>query len=708
MSRIESFDDFLTTEYETLENETPFQFRDNQSSEEDTLLWLNNNFNTLERRAQSRLDTYRRYWAMYKGIMWRNKQERRYNHDDQGQNTRNRKPQMVTNFVHEMVEGRVSQVAQSKISISAIPHNDEASDVSNAKACKLLLDARADQMDMDEIQADADRIKYITGTVFQFVRWDREAGPLAPQYDKLSQKGIDPIDPKSKKALTDIRIGDVEVENIDPSRLFPEADREFWKDVNHIDIIEWVHVEELRREYPKKKDLILENSGRFRYDTEALEVSRPQYMVMVRHFWHKKTKYLPKGVYIKYTDDVILEWTAHPYDHGNLPIIVDFDIKIHKELFGRSFISNIEQKCRMYNNIESGMARDIAVGMTPKWMVPKGSTQINSLNNDFVVVEYTGPQAPRIEQNAPVSQGILTVLDRTEKRIAQDSTLYDISRGEVPQGVTANSALRFLDEQESRRSAPLIARRRRRIREVFRSMAVLMAQFYHQDDGRLVRILGKRNDFRIKAFKQADFTQIYDIRIQNQSALPDTKTGKISTIVDLNMSSQTDPIFNKKEIIELMDLGMDEAYVDRATAASETARATWDELIEGEMVPEPQLYDDLMVYYSVFTTNMQAMYFRSKVSKEVRQVVEDYLLVLEGLMFEKAKRNAKFCQELTQISVYPIFYTPSMPLMQLMQMHMGGNTNQQPQAAQPKVDTSKMESLPTQSGEPNDFTNTDV
>ena len=70
----------------------------------------------------------------------------------------------------------------------------------------------------------------------------------------------------------------------------------------------------------------------------------------------------------------------------------------------------------------------------------------------------------------------------------------------------------------------------------------------------------------IKKIKKANFALVKDLKLRNTSALPDSKTGRISTIVDLNISTQTDPIFRKEEIIQLLDLGMDDAFKSEATA----------------------------------------------------------------------------------------------------------------------------------------------
>ncbi len=686
---VETFDDFLATNSQVSQNDKPFALRDEPGNDKKTLEWLNNNYNMLEQAAQSRLRTYRRYISLYKNVQWKNYDARDLRNDDGSQSER--KPRVSVNFVEEMVEARVAQGAQTKIGFTMIPQNqEEQKDINNAKACKLLLQNRCDQIDFELIQQEADRIKFLMGTVVIHVCWDKKAGPLHPKYKKAEEKGvkIPKIDEKGKpikgKYLEGkIRMGDVGLNVLGPDLVYPQHNKEKWEDIDHIDIIEWVHIEELKKMYPNKANEIKENAHRFYYDYDAGELGKPVHMVQVRHFYHKKTDFLPEGAYIKYTDDVILEEMELPYDDGELPIVIDRDIAVYREIWGRSFLSNIEQLQRMYNNIQSGIARDLGVGSAPKWMMPKGSVDVVALNNEFSVIQYTGPKAPELVSFKPVADQGLLVQDRLEKQISQKSTIYDISRGEVPQGVTANSALRFLDEQESRRAAPLISKRNRRILLTLRMMLMRMRQYYKVGDDRTIHIVGKQNEYLIKSFKEADFSQIWDIRLQKSSALPDTKTGKISTIVDLNTSTQTDPIFTREDIVEMLDLGADERFVSDATIAITAARTLLDMMLNGEAVPEPQVYDNHVVHYNVFLRELQSLTYRTHVSPQVKKAIETRIMVIEGLMFEKARTNQMFLQQLMMMPQYPIFYKLPMPLAQLgaMQAQAMGGPMGAPQSA---------------------------
>lgn len=682
----ESFDDFNSTEQMGLTSELkPFQFRDDPNDKEKTLDWLNSNFEILEHASRSRFITYRRHHALYKGIHWRFSDVRNSDRDIE---YTERKPRHTVNFVKEMVDTKVSQMARFRANIALIPAHDEQSDINNVKGCKLLLDARSEEIDLEIIHQDADMIKYVYGIVFQFVLWNPDAGPLHPSYRKLNEMYGNDLPSKYKRKLKKtgpIHVGDVDVVNYGPDRVFPEINKRKWCDVNHFDYIEWVNIHQLKADYPHLEDEIQQNK-RERYDFELMEISRPEDEVMVRHFYHKKTKYLPEGAHIIYTDDVILEMRNFPYDDGRLPFVWDGDGRIYGELWPRSFIGDIEQMQRYYNNIQSAQARDLGIGSAPKWVAPKGACKIHHYNNEFTLMEFRGAIAPKLVQGNPVSEQSFTVQDRLERKIAKHSKVYDITRGEVPQGVTANSALRFLDEQESQRNMTEEQRRKVRVLAVYRMMLYRMAQFYKESDERTVKKLGRNNEYIIKSVKKANFSMVADIRLQNSSALPDTKTGRISTIVDLNIATQKDPVFKKEEIIKMLDLGLDDAFKDEATVAVDSAKQILEMLIEGESVPEPEPYDNLLVYYSIFGKAVQTISFKMKTPGGIKERILQYLMTLELLMYDKATKNQAFLMELLQVKSYPVIFTLPEPLSMLL-----------PQPVEPQsesgVDTKNIKSM---------------
>lgn len=660
---VESFDDFDESDNSSQGSDLkPFQFRDD-TTKEGTLQWLEDNFEEKKRRAVSRFDYYRKYNKLYKNSRRR---------------TNSKKPRHSVNFVYDKIEDRVAQMDRMGVSISTIPANqDEQSDINNAKACDALLLGKGEELDMQDIQNTADRVKFNFGHSFTFVLWDKTAGPLHPKYKKYKDAGVKiPVMKNGKKQKgkfikDEIHIGDIDVHVKGPDRVFPEIGKKDWKSVNEIDVLDSINKWELAATYPNMKNEIEEMNTVKDYKISIRDdVYQDDNMIDVNVFYHKKTKWLPDGAIIVWIQGAILSWDSYYYDEDCLPCEPDTDIDIHDEFWGRPFIVNIEQMQNYYNNIQSTQAADNGIGGRPKWMLPKGSAKVSQLNNDFAIVEYVGPVAPKLETPRPTNPQSFEIQDRLESKIKLFARTSDLGKGEVPQGITATSAIRLLDEAHSKLVKPMEDKRKRRLVKTYKMMLRRMQQYYTKDEGRMIRLLGKNNEYLIKSFDNANFDSIYDVRIENTSSLSESKAGKISDIIDLNMSTQTDPIFRKEEIIQMLDLGLDREFVDGATVAVTAAATVVEELINGNKVPEPQKHDNFLVHYSVIDKTMQSFSFRSKVSEEIRDTFEMYMMVLEGMMFQRAKINAKFANELSQLSMYPVYFKMEEPLSAIIQRHM--------------------------------------
>ncbi|RLA65478.1 MAG: hypothetical protein DRQ88_09360 [Epsilonproteobacteria bacterium] len=653
----ESFDEYRSSEnlgeYQEI---MPFPFRkdetllgsakggsDVQMEPLTTLEWLNMAFENRLRLAESRLYVYRRYHALYKGIHWRSQDTRDSNRDIEESI---RKPKMVYNFIQEMVQAKMSQRGKNKVAIAVVPQTSEQTDLNNARAAKLLLDNRAEKIDLDNIITRGDQVLLTFGHQFSFVMWNKHMGELRKMVEGQEDKRT--------------RVGDVDVFVYGPDRVFPEPNKNKWEEVNDLFFYRWMHVSEARARWRKHKDDIHETADSLYFDYDTLKFTKYDNHCLVRHYFYRKNELLPEGAYIISTNDVILYEGPHPYDDGELPCVPDTDIDVHEELWGRSFISNIEQLQRHFNNITSGIARNHGIGSAPKWMMPKGACSVSSLNNEFVIVEYSGPVAPQLVAMNPTGREIFEYQEKLESYIKKLSAIYDISQGNPPPGVTANSALRFLDEQESQRDSRGIAKRNMRVKKIYKMMLQRMAQFYSPDEERIVHILGRDNNFLIRKMSSVDFKATYDVRIMNQSALPDTKTGKISAIIDLNQATADDPVFKRAEIVEALDLGLDDAFKDAATIASTAAKSALESLLEGDEVAEPQIFDNLFITYDVFLRELQSRGFKEKTDSNIQNDIISYLTVVEGLMSIRAEKNMLFAQKLQSYDTYPLFFTVAM------------------------------------------------
>jgi hypothetical protein len=664
-----SFDTFDNLDQNiTTEAVVPFQFRENKTNE-GTLEWLNHRFRRVYEKSFPRFTLYRKYLMMYKNVA----------EDYSDSLTRNsyrdvpsssRKPKMRDNLIWDLVDQKTAEISKSTTKVTFIPQSYfDQDDINNAKACKILCASRMEELKFDRIVSKMDRMMFLFGHTIAEVCWNEEIGPLNPKYEakkkqyggkipKVSEEGV----VLEGKYLTDddMRLGDVDIKPILPYYFFPEETKKSIKDCDYSETICWKFREEVEAEYPKAKGKIKENSHVF-WDMEGGDLSLPDNMVMVRTFWHKPTKYFPDGCKITYCEDLILDWVDFPYADKELPFVEDKDIEVMDEFWGRPFIINIEQFYRMNNSLWSGIARNHGMLNAPKYVFPEGSVDKASLNNEFGSIAYRGPTAPQVLQHNYVNRGELELSTLISERSGKLARLFDISRGNVPQGVTAAQAMRLLEDQQFQAMAVTSENRKQRILDIYRQVVKRMAQYYSIDDGRTVRLLGQNNAYLMKSFKKFDFNLVYDIRFENTSSLSQSATGRKADIVDLNTANQKDPLFSRKEMIKILDLNLVEAFQDEVTFAIDTARQCLDMILEGEEAPAPEGTDGLLEFYGIFSRFVESPEYKFSLRPETKQMVMDYVAAIEMLCYEKSVKNMKFAQELSMFPKFPmVFVAPPM------------------------------------------------
>lgn len=652
--------------YEEHENKHKF-FTVAHAPLDEKLKWLEEDIKTKFNAASSRIEQYRKYEALFKGIHYKSMDYRRNENDDSYSGTK--QPRMAVNFVQEMVETKVSQRARNKVAIAVIPNNDEINDINNATTVKMLLDNRAQEIDLDGIFSTGDRMNFLRGESFTFVEWDETAGDVHPEYKNAKAMGLKiPRLDKNNQPIegefidSAVTVGDVRVRVVGPERCFPEQNRGNWSEVDDLTEMDWMHVDELKALYPEHADEIKLNEDYFFYDSADYGIKKRKNHAAVFTYYHRKTKFLPEGAKIKFIVGCILEDGPLPYSHGKIPCIFDTDIDIPDELHGRPFLTNIAQLQNLHNMMMASIARNIAVSSMPKWVMPKGTVHRDKLNNEYGIIEYSGPVAPQMVAYSAINKDLYEMPDKVERYIEKGSMVDSMARGEPPAGIKAAVALQFLDEQDQQRQSTGISKRLKRIKDTYRMMISVMGDYYSKDDGRMIRILGADNSYLINSFEEADFNCAYDVRILNTSSLPDSKAGRISAILDLNTATQADPMFGKEEISQMLDLSNDERFKAKASVSVKAAETVIGKILKRDpSVGEPQQWDDFIVMYPILLKSLQERTYKEE-DKDIEMALKQYIMVMEGLMFNKAIKSPVFAAQLQRFYMFPVLFTvPQVP-----------------------------------------------
>jgi hypothetical protein len=655
----DSFDD----NYSGNMNENLYPFI-NHEDEKECLDWLVKDIEGKFRARSSRLDMIRKLDAMFKGVTYTSERGRGGNDpDDDGF----RRPKSIYNFICEMVEAKVSQRSRFKPAISVIPNNVDYSDENRAEAAKQVLTAKAQELDFESKLANGDKIEFLSGESYTYIPWNKHIGGINKVFADAVAEGIQPKY-EDGTPIPFAMNGDIDIQVLGPDRCYHQLGKKRWEDVDDISIIEWIHVDELKADYPDKaSDISATDTIYHSYFTQEERNEWTNHCLVVTYFY-RPNRFMPNGAYVKYTPNCILEKSDFPYTDKKLPVIFNTDIDVQGEITGRPFTANIEKLQRLHDMISASMARGFALSNSPKWMYMKGTIDANKLGNQYSSLEVKGPVMPQLATFNGVPAASLDLLGWAEKGIEKASTIFGISRGEPPKGIKAAVALQFLDEQEMQRESRGMAKRQKKIIEMNKMVLSRIQQFYKKEDGRILKYLGEDNHYLIMDLATMDLSGDFDIRIENSSSLPDSKTGKIAAILDLNTATQADPMFNKEQIAQMLDLGNDRRFRTQNLSAMKAAQFKLQKIINGEPFPEPRDFDDFIIEYPIFIQALRQREYKGE-DQTIMKNISDYIMGMEFLMWKKAQMNPAFKQRVMMFNEYPVFY--KVPMQAPMQAPVG-------------------------------------
>jgi hypothetical protein len=585
---------------------------------------------------------------------------------------------IVINHLHDLTEQHVARTERFKPHVKIVPANDEHEDKQAAKMQQLLWEDWSYNNGTDLLFQKFNRRKKIFGEDFIFVTWNAEKGDLHPSYVRLRelkrQAGLDPdepiplIDPNTGTPILSeggeelfinraVRIGDMEARLRFPGNVvhhYPESGE--WDDVEWLFLFEMMDIEEVKARWPWAfidVDFAVHDLTFDRF----FKVNR-SYMqrIPVRYFWHKRTPFLPYGYFsISVKEKILEEQLEYPYSHNELPCVRGTDIDIPTEIHGMSFFQNLVTIQHAINHSSSMWLQNQMLMTYPKWMTPRGAkVRHTDLGNDRTIVEYSGPTAPQLVAPNPTPPDVVRFREAMRDELRFIAAVQGASQGDPPKGITANVALRMLDEQEELRAAPAITKYEKEVVQFAKLYLGGASDYYDTADGRMIKIIGKDEKHVMEAFDVGNLQRSTLVRIHKINALPKSPAARTQLVLDIK--ERFPEAITDEEALEYMDIARPEKLTSLATVAREAAEFEIEELMQGKVPPAPSEYDDHLSKYRVYMKAVQSYQFK-QADPLIQSAVHNHILTAEYLMWKKARLNPIFGQILPQMyPQFPMFF----------------------------------------------------
>jgi len=668
-----SFDQFYS-DMQTGADRSPIKplYACNYKDEEKLHKWIKETFQSLMNEHEDRIREVSENHRLYKGEISNSSLNGTRGDGFQSTNTFIKDEELFVNYMKQLTDEQVNKITEVKPAVDVLPVHDEHDDKVGAKISKSIIDTRFYEGNFDKTVRQLTRRTKIAGEDYIHIFWNKDKGAVHPsvQGDKkvplLGEDGKPEKDDDGKIIYIDkdLKIGEVDWELVDTRHVLPEPSDDY-KDANWVIRLKREYVHDLRLEYPDKAGKIkamkadgTSINGMTETHLRSMEM-RDQTLVLC--LYHKKHKNLKNGYFAKATMDCVLEQGDFPYNMEGLPFVKRSDKEIEGEAHAQSFMHDVKALQALEIDMTSMMMQNLKLCSYPKWFVDQGSVSTQSLGSGRTVVSVRqGSRRPELSAPPTIPSDLFNFREDNRNQMRLLSTGGMNEPGQPPKGITAGVALQYLNEEENKRYNTDIAGHFDMIKESAEMILSLAHQYYDEDDGRFLRVLGKNNEHTAISFKKIDPNKPYDIRLSHTTGLPETKSAKVQTVIDL--ATQFEGLFSKEQIIDLLELGNSNKMYDQATAAVKSAESTLEDLLQGNPVMEAQAYENLIVSWKVFTADIQKRSFKENVPENIRQAVLDYIGTMEMLMIEKANINTMFAQEMAQLSLFPcVFNMPPAP-----------------------------------------------
>jgi hypothetical protein len=453
---------------------------------------------------------------------------------------------MVVNQVRKIVRKEISRLCAQKPNAFVIPASSEDADVFAAQAGEAIWDSLWRKVKFNKVLREVVFWQAVCGNGFIKSYWD----PY-----KVDPDTTKPPDPENPEA--DLKVyGDICIEKVTPFHLFvPDLMCTNIEDQCYV-----IHAQVRSNSWIKQMFNIDGGSNKLETVDDSLlsvmQVNRntnKKDQSIVLEIW-VKPNYLPElpqgGVFTIAAGELVSGFEGWPYEHGQYPFS-KIDASPTGKFYNTSIIEDLIPLQRELNRSRSQLIESKNKMTKPQLVAQKGAIVAQRVTTEpgqiiFYEMGFEPPQ-PLPLQNLP--SYVTEEINRLYDDMADISGQHEVSNGSTPPGVTAATAISFLQEQDE----SLIAGQYSSIEEAVEKIAAqsLVYVKMYWDEERTVKVVGLDGTFDVQTFKNSDINGNTDIRVESGSALPTSRAAKQAFIMDLMKMGFIQP----DEGLEILEVG---------------------------------------------------------------------------------------------------------------------------------------------------------
>jgi hypothetical protein len=492
----------------------------------------------------------------------------------------------IINLIRPLMRTEMSKMTSQKPSAFVVPSSSDERDMYAATAGEQIWDSQYRDKNFARILRRAVFWASMTGNGFVKSYWDQS------KVDKVTNL-----------------MGDICFENVTPFHMFvPDLKEPELEDQPYVIHAEMRDTQTLRKIYNLQIQASNENEITEPTLGDVMDVNQDKAkkdektMVLEFHFKPGGLDQLPEGGVVTVADNKILHFFEGMYGHGQYPFAHIRHIETGK-FYGDSTINDLIPLQREYNRTRGQIIEAKNRMAKPQLSAEIGSVDPNKITSEpgQIVMYRPGFNPPSPIPLQPLPQYVLEEQDRIKDDMNDISGQHEVSKGQTPAGVTAATAISYLQEQDDSKLSYSYTSIEECVEKVAHQTLCYVQEFWTTP--RKVKIAGDDGAFDVMAFEGADIAGNTDIRVEAGSSLPTSRAAKQAFIMDLMKMGFIDP----QKGLEVMEIGginkiYDSLQVDIRQAQRENLRmaAVTADIIQQdrqaklqEMMADPDFQDAL-------------------------------------------------------------------------------------------------------------------
>lgn len=293
--------------------------------------------------------------------------------------------------------------------------------------------------------------------------------------------------------------------------------------------------------------------------------------------------YFPDGAEIVFTEEDIIDATAYPYGHGELPIASMGHVPLPGSRYPLSIVPAIKDPVLEISKTESQLIENRNLMGNPPWI----EYDYHQLDEDALQnrpgLRIRVPFRPNGADPHPIEMPempsyIQELPNMLREHVQEIAGQGETSQGRVPAGARSGVAIAYLQEEDDTKLGPTVLEYEEMMERVGYLTLRNIAEKY--DVPRTIRINKPHSEPEVFSFVGTMLSGVEAVEVQAGSALPRSKAARQQYILDLfQMGIESDPR-KVKDMLELGEGDPEEWEIDMEQAD----RENW-KMSEGQQQP---------------------------------------------------------------------------------------------------------------------------